>query len=62
MDNDNRASGTHGEPPTGSDAAADHSDAMKGKEPLPTAKPSQAEGERETVEQAVEEHEASGEL
>jgi hypothetical protein len=62
MDNEKRTSGTRGAQPTGSDAAADHSDAMKGQEPLPTEKPSQAEGERETVEQAIEEHEASGEL
>jgi hypothetical protein len=47
---------------TGSDAAADQSDAMKGSEPLPSEKPSQAEGDRETVEQSIREHEQNGEL
>jgi hypothetical protein len=45
-----------------SEAAADMSDAMKGQEPLPTQKPSQAEGDRDTIEQALREHEDSGEL
>jgi hypothetical protein len=47
---------------TGSEAAADQSNAMEGQEPLPTAKPSQAEGDRDTIEQALEEQEESGEL
>jgi hypothetical protein len=47
---------------TGSEAAADARYAMVGQEPLPTHKPSQAEGDRETVDQAIREHEDSGEL
>jgi hypothetical protein len=47
---------------TGSEAAADQTNAMEGQEPLPTEKPSQAEGDRETIEQALQEQEESGEL
>jgi hypothetical protein len=47
---------------TGSETAADQSDAMKGKEPMPTEKPSQAEGDRETVEQDLRTQEERGNL
>jgi hypothetical protein len=46
----------------GSEAASDYSDAMEGQSPQPTQKPSQAEGDRETVEQSIREHEENGEL
>jgi hypothetical protein len=47
---------------TGSDAAADQSGAMKRKEPIPAEKPSQAEGDRETVEQDLRTQEERGNL
>ena len=57
---------SEGRPPTDrvtrSETAADQSDAMKGREPMPTEKPSQAEGDRETVDRAIEEHENRGDL
>ena len=43
-------------PASGSEAAADQSDAMKGQEPIPAQKPSQAEGDRDTVDAALREH------
>jgi hypothetical protein len=62
MANDNDFAGPKGRKSTGSQAASDMSDAMEGQEPLSTEKPSQAEGDRETVDQALEEQEVRGEL
>lgn len=62
MNDDKQTRRTTSSQVKGSEAAADYSDAMEGQEPVPTEKPSQAEGDRETVDQALREHEESGEL
>jgi hypothetical protein len=62
MNEENKSERTPESPRPASEAAADMSDAMVGQEPFETQKPSQAEGDRDTIEQALREHEESGEL
>jgi len=43
-------------------SAADRIDPNRTRDPLPTPKPSQAEGDRETIEEDLRDKEASGDL